>query len=198
MPGQAAGYSELQLSALQEAANIGTGTAATALSSLVGAAVEIAVPRAELVTLGEASGRIGDAETPAVAVLTRLVGDVPASVLLVLPQRAAESLCALLGTDAESALGLSALQEIGNILSSSYGCAVAQLAGLSVEPEPPLVARDMLGALVDSVVATAAVAADSVLFLQTSLGIASVDCDFGFLWIPAEGSVGALLGALGL
>jgi hypothetical protein len=39
---------------------------------------------------------------------------------------------------------------------------------------------------------------DTVLFLQTALTLETAACDFGFLWVPAEGSVSTLLAALGL
>ena len=39
-------YSEMQLDALRELANIGSGTAATALSSMVGGPVDVSVPSA--------------------------------------------------------------------------------------------------------------------------------------------------------
>jgi hypothetical protein len=42
------------------------------------------------------------------------------------------------------------------------------------------------------------VSTDAVLFLQTALKIELAECDFGFLWVPAEGSVAVLLTALGL
>ncbi len=52
-------YSEFQMSAIQEVANIGTGNAATALSQLIGSGVDIDVPNAEFVQLWEAAERIG-------------------------------------------------------------------------------------------------------------------------------------------
>lgn len=191
-------YSEFELSAIQEVANIGTGNAATALSQMIGSSIDIAVPNAEFVPLQEAAERIGPVETPVFAVLTGVVGDVPASVLLVFPFAAAEALCGMLGTDAQSELGQSALQEIGNILTASYSNAIASMTGLSFEPEPPVVAMDMLGSLVDSVLAVSVGSTDAVLFLQTALKIELAECDFGFLWVPAEGSVQTLLTALGL
>ncbi len=191
-------YSEFQMSAIQEVANIGTGNAATALSQMIGSPIDIAVPNAEFVPLHEAAERIGPVESRVFAVLTGLVGDVPASVLLVFPLEAAQALCGMLGTDADSEMGQSALQEIGNILTASYANAIAGMTGLSIEPEPPAVAVDMLGALVDSVLAMSVVSTDAVLFLQTALKIELAECDFGFLWVPAEGSVAVLLTALGL
>jgi len=191
-------YTDMQLSAIQEIANIGTGNAATALAQMIGASVDIDPPQAEFVPLELASERLGAVETPVVAVLTPVVGDAPASILLAFPFDAAASLCGLLGTDALSDMGRSALQEIGNILTASYLTSICSFTGLSVEPAPPLLAVDMLGAVVDGVLAMAVADTDRVLFLKTAIRIEDAYCDFGFLFVPEAHSVDRLLGALGL
>ncbi len=191
-------YNALELSAVQEIANIGAGSAATALSLLVGRPVDIGVPAVELVSLAVASERIGPAEARVAAVLTPVKGDVPASLLLAFPDDAAAVLCGLLGTTADSDMGRSCLQEIGNILTGSYTTAIAGMTGLAIEPEPPLLAVDMLGSVMDAVLSLAVEAADSVLFLQTAIRIEGVECSFGFLFVPSENAIPALLAALGL
>jgi chemotaxis protein CheC len=191
-------YTDMQLSAIQEIANIGTGNAATSLSQMIGASVDIDPPQAELVSLELATDRLGAAETPVVAVLTPVVGVAPASILLAVPFDAAASLCGMLGVDALSDMGRSALQEIGNILTASYLTAIGSFTNLDLEPAVPMLAVDMLGAVVDGVLAMAVADADQVLFLTTSIRIEDAYCDFAFLYVPAEGSVATLLGALGL
>jgi chemotaxis protein CheC len=191
-------YTEMQMSAIQEIANIGTGNAATALAQMIGAPVDIDPPVAEFVSLEAATDRLGDAETPVIGVLTGVVGDAPASILLAFPFEAAASLCGLLGVDALSDMGQSALQEIGNILTASYLTSIGSFTGLALEPAPPLLAVDMLGAVVDGVLAMAAADTNQVLLLKTSIRIDDAFCDFSFLYVPEQGSVEALLGALGL
>ena len=191
-------YTELELSAVQEIANIGTGNAATALGMLVGRPVDIGVPKVELVPLADAAERIGPLESPVAAVLTPVRGDAAASLLLALPMESAEALCAMLGTDATSEMGQSCLQEIGNILTGSYTTALVGLTGLALEPEPPLLAVDMLGSVVDAVLAMSAADADNVLFLQTAISIEGAECSFGFLFVPQDAAVDTLLRALGV
>ncbi len=191
-------YSEMQKSAIQEIANIGTGNAATALSGMIGVSIDIEPPVLDIVPLGEATERVGPPERPIIGVLTPVVGDVPANILLAFSFEAAASLCGLLGCDPLSEMGRSALQEMGNILTSSYVTAIGQMVGLTLEPAPPAVAVDMLGAIVDGVLAYAGMAEDSVLFLQTSMHVEGAYCDFGFLYVPDSDAVGVLLAALGM
>ncbi len=191
-------YNELELSAIQEVANIGTGNAATALAQLINRAVDIGVPKAELVPLAEAAERIGPLESMVVAVLTPVKGMMPASMLLAFPYESADALCGMLGCAADTEIGHSCLQEIGNILTGSYTTAIAGMTGIDIEPEPPLLAFDMLGSVIDSVLALSVETSDSVLFLQTAITVEGEPCNFGFLFVPREGAVDQLLIALGL
>lgn len=191
-------YSDLQKSAIQEIANIGTGNAATALGGMIGVPIDIDPPALDVVPLAEATERVGPAERPIIGVLTPVEGDVPANILLAFSFEAAAALCSLLGTDPLSEMGRSALGEMGNILTSSYVTAIGQMIGLNLEPAPPAVAVDMLGAIVDSVLAYAGMSEENVLFLQTALHIEGAYCDFGFLYVPESEAVPTLLAALGM
>ena len=190
-------YSDMELSAVQEIANIGTGTSAGALGQLICRSVEIDVPRVEFVDLAEATERIGPLESEVFGVLTPVTGGIRASLLLAFPAESAGTLCGLLGTEAHTEMGWSCLQEIGNILTGSYTTAISQLTGISIEPEPPMVANDMLGAIVGSVL-VASGSTSKVLFMRTGMHIEGELCEFGFLFVPEEGAITVLLAALGL
>ena len=69
-----------------------------------------------------------------------------ATVLLLLGEGDAATLCGLLGVEPGRRAGRSALGEIGNILGASYVGALGAMTGLELEPEPPQSAHDMLGA----------------------------------------------------
>ena len=53
-------FSNLQLDAIREVGNIGTGNAATALSKLLSRMIDMDVPKAELISIYELSGHYGD------------------------------------------------------------------------------------------------------------------------------------------
>ena len=75
-------YTDIQLDALRELANIGSGKASTALSSMLGRSVDISVPSAFVLPMAEAVAAIGDPESEATGVVLGVIGDLPASVLL--------------------------------------------------------------------------------------------------------------------
>ena len=191
-------FNDLQLDALRELANIGSGTASTALSSMLGRSVDISVPTAAALPFADAVDAVGPAEQVVTGVVIGVKGDVAATVLLLMGENDAARLCRLLGVDPGDELAPSALGEIGNIVGASYINALGAMVGLEFEPEPPLSATDMLGAIVASVLAGRAGADDIALVLDSDLKVEGEDCSISFLLVPSSGGVNELLTRLGL
>ena len=191
-------YTEIQLDALRELANIGAGTAATALSQMLGRAFDVSVPSARALSLADAVDAVGPADEEVTGVVLPVGGSLDAVVLLVFLRDSARTLCGLLGVDADDEMGISALSEIGNIIGCSYIGAFAAMTGLELDPMPPETATDMLGAIVSSVLLGAALDTDMALVLDTELIVEGAECSFGFLLVPTADGVGELLSRLGL
>jgi chemotaxis protein CheC len=191
-------YSELELDALREVANIGSGTAATALSSMIGLPVDVTVPLVSALPLAEAIDAIGDPEQVVTAVALGVFGDAEGHVLLLFTPDASDVLCGLLGVEAGTDIGLSALGEIGNILGSSYLTALGTMTGMHLEPHPPATATDMLGAVAATVLASSCVDTDTALLLDSGLDVEGTACDFTFMLVPTASGVADLLVRLGV
>jgi chemotaxis protein CheC len=191
-------YTELQLDALRELANIGSGTASTALSSMLGRSVDISVPKAQALPFAEAVEAAGPAEQAITGIVLGIVGDMNGTVLLLVPPADADALCRMLGVEPDDEFALSALGEIGNIVGTSYINALASMTGMEIEPTPPATATDMLGALVATVLAGHAHAGDIALMLDSNLVVEGEDCSVSFLLVPDQGGVELLLTRLGL
>jgi chemotaxis protein CheC len=191
-------FTDLQLDALRELANIGSGTASTSLSGMLGRPVDISIPAAAALTFADAIDMIGSPEEEVTGVVLSVVGEMEGIVLLLMRVADAAGLCGLLGVDADSEMGQSALGEIGNIVGTSYINALAQMTGLAIEPSPPQAATDMLGAIVASVLAGVAGAEDVALVLDSDLEVEGEDCSLSFLMLPTRDGVEELLNRLGL
>lgn len=191
-------YSDLQLDALRELANIGSGTAATALSSMLARPIDVSVPAALALPLADAVDAAGDPAMSVTAVVLPIFGDIEAVVLLLFPPDDAAVLCGLLGVEAGTDVGISALSEIGNILGSAYVGALGTMTGLDVEPSPPEAASDMLGAVVATVLATGAEGSDVALMLDSDLTVEDERCSFQFMLVPSRDGIGHVLAGLGL
>jgi chemotaxis protein CheC len=190
--------SELQLDALREMANIGSGNAATALAGMLGRPVDLSVPSASALPLADAVEAVGDVAEEVTAIAIPVVGDIGATVLLTFRPEHAATLCGLLGVAGDPEMELSALQEIGNILGSAYINAMGSMCSLELEPAPPMSACDMLGAIVSTVLAPVAASGDVALQLDSSMIVEGSECQFGFLFVPYEDGVARVLGRLGL
>jgi chemotaxis protein CheC len=191
-------YTEMQLDALAELANIASGTAATALSQMLGQQVELRVPRALALPLADAVDAAGAPEDIVTGIVLGLEGDIEALVLLLFPIEDGGTLCRLLGVEPQTEVGDSALCEIGNILGTSYLNALSMMTGLTLLPTPPTLATDLLGAIVASVLAQAAGENDVALVLDSELDLAEQPCSLSFMLLPASGRADELLAPLGL
>jgi chemotaxis protein CheC len=190
-------YTELQLDALRELANIASGNAATSLAQMLGREVDLNVPRVLALPLADAVDACGSPDDATTSVVIPLDGDIEGVVLLLIEPDGAAALCGLLGVEAGSEIGESALREIGNILGTSCLNALASMTGLHMEPCPPHLTTDMLGAIVSSL-ALAQASTELVLVLDSELEVSGEPCSISFVLLPTDGGVTDLLAPLGL
>ncbi len=191
-------YSDVQLDALRELANIGSGQAAAALSQLLGRPVDISVPTAAALPLADAVAVSGDPDAPRYGILVPIIGDMDASVVLLVPEEDAVTLTSVFGLEPASEDGRSMLAEVGNILGTSYINVLAQMTGMGMEPAPPQVTHDMLGAILASVLLGRGDDVDVALVLDSALEVEGESCSMSFLLLPQPGGVDELLGRIGL
>jgi chemotaxis protein CheC len=190
--------SEIQLDALRELANIASGTAATALSQMLAREVEITVPRALVLAAADAVDACGDPELHVSGVVVPIQGDIDGLVLLLIPYEHAEGLCSMLGVEPHTDYGDSALREIGNILATSYLNGLGAMTGLTLEPSPPHLHTDMLGAIVSTLLVGTGAATELALVLDSELDVSGEACAISFLLLPTSGQLNDLLKPLGL
>jgi chemotaxis protein CheC len=191
-------FTTMQLDALRELANIGSGTAGTSLSQMLGRSVDISVPNALVLPLAEAVEAVGPPEEDVTGVVIPLHGDLDAIVLLVFPVADAATLCGLLGVEAGTDVGLSALSEIGNILGASYVGAIGAMTGLDLDLTPPQTVTDMLAAIVSTVLASRSASTDTAMILDSELRVEGEACSLSFLLLPAAGEVQEMLKRMGV
>jgi chemotaxis protein CheC len=177
-------YSEAQLDTLREVANIGAGTASTALARLLHRPVDISIPHARVLPLAAALAELGALS----GVLVPVAGDVPAVVLVALTPPDVVRTCELLGVDPAGELASSALTEVGYIVACHYLGSLERLTGLVLEPAPPQLLSDAPD-LGDAEVA---------LFIDTELRVEGEACGMTFLFTPGADATAQLLTALGV
>lgn len=196
------GLTPLQLDALREVGNIGSGNAAVALSTMVDKKVMLSVPRASLVPLVKVSDLVGGAEAPVVGVYLHISGDASGSMLLLLQEDSAAELAHLMvSADSEDELTTveqSALQETGSILAGSYLNALSQMTSILLRPSVPGFAMDMAGAIIDFILVEISQSEDYVLVIETEFDIMQHKIKGHLILFPDLGSLDIILGRLGV
>jgi chemotaxis protein CheC len=191
-------FTDMQLDALRELANIGSGNAGTALGSMLGKSVDISVPTAAVMPLADAVAIAGQPDELRHGVVVPIVGDMDAIVVLLFPERDARTLCGIYGIEPSTPDGKSMLGEVGNILGTNYINVLAQMVGMELEPAPPQVVEDMLGAILESVLLGRGHDVDQALILDSELIVEDEECSLSFLLLPSHGGITQLLERLGL
>jgi chemotaxis protein CheC len=191
-------FTDMQLDALRELANIGSGNAGTALGSMLGKSVDISVPTAAALPLAEAVAIAGAPDEMRYGVVVPVVGDLEAIVVLLFPEDDARKLCGLYGIEPSTPDGNSMLGEVGNILGTNYINVLAQMVGMRLEPAPPQVVEDMLGSILQSVLLGRGDDVEEALVLDSSLLVEEEACSLSFLLLPNDGGIRQLLERLGV
>lgn len=195
--------SQLQLDALREIGNIGSGHAATALSTLLQRRIDMSVPEVWAISFEEVASVIGQLDSPQAVIYVKVEGDAPGKAVFFFPVESAEIVVqTLFGSQEifniyEDEMAQSALKEVGNIMVSSFLIALTQFSGVPLHPSVPALAVDMAGAILDAILLEDGILEDKVLFIDTQLsGIPQIEGQF--LFLPNDGSLKKLLGALGI
>ena len=194
-----------QLDALREVANIGAGHAATALSTMIDTTVMISVPRITVQKLTSVSPMVSAGEEPVAAVLLHMLGDATGHTLLVFPRDVALRMTELMlrrDKGSSTTIGMleqSAINEVGNILSSAYMNALADLMGMILLPSPPTFSVDS-SATVLSNAHTGDVKPENVVLVETELLHTESNEQLRgfFLLLPDPAALNAILRAMKL
>ncbi len=194
---------QVQLDALKEIGNIGSAHAATSLSMLLQRRIDMSVPEIWTASFEEITNVIGQLDTPQAVIYVKVEGDAPGKAVFFFPLHSAEVMIQLLMQTEEpidlfgDEMAQSALKEIGNIMVGSFIIALTQFSGIPLQPSVPALAVDMAGAVFDAILLEEGTLDEDVLFIDTQLtGIPRIEGQF--LFLPNDGSLKKLLGALGV
>lgn len=143
----------LELDAIREIGSIGTGNAATALSSMLGKEVRITIPEVRIMGYNEAIDWIGGPEVITAGVLVNMSGELNGIMLSVQQMEFVNMVLkhmvdrTVTCYEELTELDRSALVEVGNIMISTFINALCSLADISTRLTVPAFAVDMQGAI---------------------------------------------------
>jgi chemotaxis protein CheC len=190
------------LEVIKEFANIGAGSAATALSYLLDVELMNDVTTCNILPMANVPEFLGGADNIVAGTYTYLCGDLKSGILVVLPEKSAKILLHHLTKEkvdlsALTELQKSALKEVGNICLCWYLIAVSKMIDIDMIPAPPDATVDLLGAVLDIPLASLAQKVDTVLAVHTSFKALDSRFDGYFLMLPEESTLKLILERMG-
>lgn len=167
----------MHLDILKEIGNIGAAHAATSLSALLGKKIDMRVPKVEMVSFDDMMELAGGPDNVVTGIYLRIEGDITGSMFFVLPIEQSNRFIRNLIKDNSfdfqqppvSELGISAMQELCNILSGSYLSALSDFTGLQIYPTVPALSVDMVGAIISFGLVELSHISDYVIVIDTAI-----------------------------
>ena len=202
------GLDAVQYDVLKEIGNIGAGNATTALSKMLSIKMDMSVPQVALLPFSEIESVIGSEDQTVVGILLGIEGDIDGMMMFLFDMKSAHHLVNTLmmrdvstdedfGPDSFSEMEMSALNEIGNIVSGSYLTAISTLTNMKMVATVPDMKVDMVGALLSVPATEFGKYGDKLLMIQSEFG--EMDFVTGyFLLIPELESYDKILSSLGM
>ena len=193
---------EKVLSRLKTFAQKGIANAVEGLSGMIGQNFTATEPELQVVNILEIPTLVGGPENEVVGVYLRAEGKMAGQFMLIMPIYKALELVDMLmdepiGSTTElDGLGKSALAEVGNLTGTFFLNAIVTLTGLETKPTPPAVMFDMVGAVLNVIVATSAEVVDQVVTIMTNLQQGDRKVQVTFWYIPDPKAMNEVMGKI--
>lgn len=188
---------------LKEIGNIGAGNATTALAQMLNCKVDMLVPQVRLLDFNEVGTIMGGEEKVMAGIYLMVEGDITGSIMFLLEEHAAHDLVArLMGISGTiegelDEMQLSALKEIGNIITGAYLNALSMLTNMKIFPSIPDLSIDMAGAILSVPAIEFGAVGDKILLIQTQF-TDDVTLDGFFILVPDLESYDKIMSSLGM
>lgn len=194
----------VQYDVLKEIGNIGAGNATTALSQLINTKIDMDVPKVQLLSFIDLPDILGGAESLVVGILLTIQGEIEGSMMFILELNSAHRLVNILMKKEIGSFGdftemdLSALKEIGNIISGAYLSSLSTLTNLFIQASIPHMAIDMAGAILSVPAIQFGKLGDKALLIQSKFGEEDKEVSGYFILIPTLDSYEKIMESLGM
>ena len=187
---------------LKELGNIGAGNATTALAQMLGCKVDMKVPQVKLLDFQEVGAVMGGEEQIMAGIYLLVEGDITGSIMFLLNEQSAHELVGKLmgmppSDEPLSEMELSALKEIGNIITGAYLNSLSMLTNMKIIPSIPAISIDMAGAILSVPAIEFGELGDKILLIQTQF-TDDLTLDGFFILVPDLESYDKILGSLGI
>ena len=198
-------FSDMHLDTLKEIGSMGTAHAATALSKMINKKVTMPVPVVSWVDFKNVADFVGGPENVIVGILVALSGNIQGMMMYLMELDAAHATTEIIlgapPTGDKYTFGemeRSVIEEVGNIMISSYLGSLAGLTNSQIKPSIPFMSVDMANAILSVPAAEFGKMADKILFIESKISVENVQSSGCFILVPNLHSFYRILRSLGV
>ncbi len=192
----------LQVDALREVGNIGSGNAATALAQFLDRKIDMKVPDIKVLPLEELPVMLGGEEKVIACILLRVLGEASGNILFLMEEHCMYNFLSMVFPQRKiyeiGELEKSAMKEVGNILAGSFLNAINRITNFNCIQSLPSFAMDMAGAVLTTALLQSGVTGSDVLFIETKFSEGDRDFLTNFFLVPDPGSLEKILESIGV
>ncbi len=189
----------MALDLMKEVGSIGTGNAATALSQVLSKEVHMSIPEISILGYNETIKKLGNPEEIVAAVLVRMSGEMEGMMLFILKLDFINTVLEHLldrkveSYDKLSVMEISALEEIGNIIISSYMNALSSLTNREINLSVPDTAVNMLGGILSVPMVEFGYSSDKLMMTEGKFYVDGKELQSHLLMMPSIDSLNYLM-----
>ena len=198
-------FSDDHLDVLKELGSMGTAHAATALAKMINKKVTMPVPNVSWVEFSNVADFVGGPENVIVGILVSLSGNIQGMMMYLMELESAHMMSeAVLGIPHEgdkmmfTEMERSVIEELGNIMVSSYLGSLAGLTNSQIKPSIPYLSVDMANAILSVPAIEFGKMADKVMFIESQISVDNVASSGCFILVPNLHSFYRILRAIGV
>ena len=169
----------------------GTDLAGRSMERMLGCRLAIRVNRIAEVPFEDLHEELYPPDTPMAMIVMRIAGDYGGYVVFLMYEEDAKKLNEILWGQVPLGDGVlnlsdpSALEELANVVGSSFLNTLADRSGCELRPTEPTFVYDMLAAVLDSLVAEQSLMADNAILIDTRMAESEQGIGVHFLFLPS-------------
>ncbi len=188
---------------LKELGNVGAGNATTALAQMLNSKVDMAVPQVRLLDFKDVGDIMGGADQTMVGIYLSVEGDINGSMMFLLGISQARAIVnqLMMTNDDNLEFGemeLSALKEVGNIITGSYLNSLSTMTNLKMLPSVPYITVDMAGAILSVPAIEFGLEGDKLLLIETEAFSDDLQMNGYYILLPDVDGYVKILNSLGI
>ena len=192
---------EPDLDSLREISNIGAGHAVTALYQMTNRVITLEGPKVGISPFSKVVDSLGGPEEEVLGLFFRVYGGTRCNLLVIIPKQSVDKLLTILFNSSAAMrplneMAISALKEVGNILTSSYLSAISGTIGMPLIPSIPAFSMDMAQAVLDLLLIELSEVTHQAMVIETNFRTRDQSFSGHFFLLPDPGSIDAILKAI--